>query len=63
MHKNEDDELQKHTLHLFPGDYARLAELFPAVKPAKVIRHLVRDLIQRTAGEKPNIEINMDDFK
>ncbi len=53
-------DLQKHTLLLFEGDYARLNDLFPKPKAAKVIRHLVRDLIERTQGEKPNVEVDLD---
>lgn len=53
-------DLQKHTLHLFAGDFARLGELFPKAGASKVIRHLVRDLIKRTEGEKPDVEVDVD---
>lgn len=52
-------ELKKHTLFLFDGDYDRLRDLFPEADPAKVIRHLVRDLIERTEGKKPDVQIEL----
>lgn len=57
----EGRDLQKHTLHLFSGDYERLNELFPRVKAAKVIRHLVRNLIKGVEGGKPDVEIDFTD--
>jgi len=40
--------LQKHTLSLFEGDFARLIELHPEASAANVIRLLVRAHINRT---------------
>lgn len=57
---SEGRDLQKHTLYLFTGDYDRLNSLFPQAKSAKIIRHLVRDLIKRTEGETPDVEVNLD---
>lgn len=60
---SKDDQgrdLTKHTLHLFAGDYEKINALFPAAKAAKVIRHLVRDLIKRTEGERPDVEVELD---
>lgn len=54
-------ELSKHTLYLFQGDYARLGELFPSATPAKIIRHLVRNVIDGTRGERPVIEVDLED--
>ena len=42
MPKPDIEDLTKHTLHLFAGDYARLQENHPEIGAAKVIRHLVR---------------------
>lgn len=60
---SKDDQgrdLQKHTLHLFEGDFQRLGDLFPGATPSKVVRHMVRDLIKRTEGEKPDVEVDLD---
>lgn len=60
---SKDDQgrdLQKHTLHLFSGDYETIQALFPRAKPAKVIRHLVRNLIERTKGGTPDVEVDVD---
>lgn len=35
-------DLQKHTLHLFEGDYARLQSLHPETGAAAVIREIIR---------------------
>lgn len=56
----EGRPLQKHTLHLFEGDFASIGDLFPAAEPSRVIRHMVRDLIERTKGEKPNVKVDLD---
>lgn len=64
MSKHRDTQgrpLSKHTLFLFEGDYQRLNDLFPDVKAAKVIRHLIRDLIARTDGPTPDIKVNLND--
>lgn len=53
-------DLQKHTLFLFAGDYDELSGLFPNAKPAKIIRHLVRNLIKSTKGEVPNVDVNVE---
>ena len=60
---SKDDQgrdLQKHTLHLFKGDFDRLADLFPKANPSKVIRHLVRDLIKRTEGQVPDVTVDVE---
>jgi hypothetical protein len=41
------EELQKHTLQLFAGDYAKLQELHPEVGAAHVIRTMIRTYIKK----------------
>lgn len=43
--RKSKDSLQKHTLQLFEGDYAKLQELHPDVGAAHVIRNLIRQYI------------------
>lgn len=60
MSKNED--LQKHTLNLFAGDYDRLQALFPDLSAAVVIRKIVREFADKCeAGTHnvPNIEVDI----
>jgi hypothetical protein len=38
-------ELSKHTLNLFPGDYAKLQEFFPDTGAATIIRRIVHAFI------------------
>lgn len=45
--------LQKHTLNLFPGDYAKIQSLHPDLGAGIVIRRIVRNYIERLeAGDK-----------
>jgi hypothetical protein len=41
------DTLQKHTLQLFSGDYAKLQELHPDVGAAHIIRTIIRTYINK----------------
>lgn len=41
------DELQKHTLNLFAGDYERLQLLYPDVGAGPVIRKIVRKFVEQ----------------
>lgn len=59
---NDETDLQKHTLNLFSGDYARLQELYPDIGAGPVIRRLIRQFIQQAEqpGESPAApEINL----
>lgn len=61
MSKDKDGRpLQKHTLNLFEGDWQTLGDLFPRTDTSKLIRHMVRDLIDRTKGERPSVDISID---
>ena len=42
MPKSDINELSKHTLHLFSGDYELLRQHYPDLGAAVVIRKLVR---------------------
>jgi len=62
LRPDQGNRLQKHTMHLFEGDYEILRELYPEIGAAIVIRGLVRKFINqvedRTPGS-PNVEINI----
>lgn len=52
------NELQKHTLNLFAGDYEKIQSLFPDLGAAVIIRKVIRSFIERTeagADETPII--------
>lgn len=61
MRKSET-ELQKHTLNLFPGDYAKLQELYPDIGAATIIRRVVRKFIEQIEqqGTEQNVEIRVE---
>lgn len=40
-------ELSKHTLNLFPGDYAKLQQLYPDIGAATIIRRIVRRFVEQ----------------
>lgn len=55
MPKKSDEDLTKHTLNLFAGDYAKLQSLFPDVGAGVVIRKVVRDFLSKIEGStKPS---------
>lgn len=47
MPKKSDEDLSKHTLRLFAGDYAELQQLYPEIGANVVIRKIVRDFLTR----------------
>lgn len=57
---SKSDELHKHTLHLYLGDYQRLQEYYPEIGAAVVVRKLVRKhLDQLDATAKVNKPVNI----
>lgn len=62
MAKNSD--LQKHTLNLYAGDFDRLAEFYPDIPAATIVRKLVRRYIEQveasgSASINPTVEISL----
>jgi len=60
MAKNED--LQKVTLNLWRGDYAKLQLLFPDNGAGPVIRELIRDFIARVEAVEtaaPDVDVQL----
>ena len=55
----EKDGLQKHTLFLYEGDYARLSEMFAGVAPALIIRKIVRKFIKEQEAAPPNVKVTL----
>lgn len=56
----EDDNLQKHTLHLFEGDMKKLQDLYPEIGAAAVIRKLVRSHIDKITPELSKLKITVE---
>lgn len=40
--RREENEVQKHTLNLFSGDFQRLQDAYPEIGAGAIIRRLVR---------------------
>ncbi len=55
-------ELQKHTLNLFPGDYAKLQQFYPDLGAATIIRRIVRRFVEQIEekGADVQAEINVN---
>lgn len=56
------EDLQKHTLNLHTGDYARLQDLYPEHGAGKIIRALVRSFlkkIDKTPTRLPKVEMEL----
>lgn len=49
----KNDQLQKHTLNLYAGDYDRLALLFPDTGAGPIIRQIVHDFLAKV--ERPSV--------
>lgn len=52
-------DLQKHTLHLFAGDFERLKEVYQDLGASIVIRTLVRKHLEKLAGGEKEIKIEV----
>jgi len=55
-------DLQKHTMNLYPGDYAKMQEFYPDIGAATMIRRIIRAFIEQVerTGEKAPSEIDVD---
>jgi len=57
-----EQELQKHTLNLVPGDYEKLKQYYPDIGAATIIRRVVHAFVQQIEekGGAVNAEISID---
>ena len=46
-----EKKLAKHTLNLYEGDLAELAEIHPYIAPSIIVRSLVRKHIEKVRGQ------------
>lgn len=57
------DELQKHTLNLYRGDYEKVQSLYPDVGAGPIIRRVLRRFIEQVEmGEMaadPSVEVKL----
>ena len=57
----ERDDLSKHTLHLYAGDYGELQSLHPDVGAAAVVRRIVRRYISELKAKAGVKEVSYDE--
>lgn len=61
MSKDDKDDLSKHTLNLYPGDYQKLREFYPDVGAGAIIRRIVRRYIEQIeAAGGPSIDAKVE---
>lgn len=56
-------DLSKHTLNLFPGDYAKLQQYYPDIGAATIIRRIVRrflDQIEEKGEAQPIADVDVN---
>lgn len=56
----EDEETQKHTLHLFKGDFEQLQQLYPDLGASVIIRRLVRKKLEEMNGKMKQVNVEVD---
>jgi hypothetical protein len=49
-------DLSKHTLNLFPGDYAKLQQFYPDIGAATIIRRIVRAFVTQIEEKGTEVE-------
>jgi hypothetical protein len=54
------DDLQKHTLNLFEGDYEKLQSYYPDVGAGPIIRRVVRSFLEQIEKEGVGNDINVE---
>lgn len=55
-----DEELTKHTLNLFAGDYEELRSFYPDVGAGAVIRRIVRKYIEQIKAQGGSIDAKVE---
>jgi hypothetical protein len=57
-----ETELQKHTLNLCPGDYAKLQQFYPDIGAAVIIRRVVHKFVEQieAEGTEADVEIKVE---
>ena len=53
-------ELQKHTLNLCPGDYAKLQQYYPDIGAATIIRMIVHKFVEQIDEHGIEVEAKID---
>jgi hypothetical protein len=62
MMPHEKEDLQKHTLHLFTGDFKRLNEMYPKASASAIVRKLVHAHLSKIDKPINTDKIKVEDF-
>lgn len=54
-----NEDLQKHTLNLFAGDYAKLQTLYPDTGAGAIIRRLIRKFLERVESQDQSVDVDL----
>lgn len=59
----ETEPLQKHTLFLYEGDFAKLGSYFPELGPSVAVRRIIRkhlEQLEAQVSQRPQMEGTLD---
>lgn len=56
----KDDTIEKVTLNLRRGDYARLGDLFPDLKAGPAIRQIIANFVDRAEAAAERVQVEID---
>lgn len=56
----EREDLTKHTLNLYSGDYLKIQELWPDIGAARVIRQIIRQFLEKLETTPAHIDIDLN---
>lgn len=58
--RKRDEDLQKHTLNLFEGDYEELQSFYPEIGASPVIRLIVRRYLEQIRANGGSIDAKVE---
>lgn len=60
MSQSDGQELQKHTLNLYKGDYEKLRSFYPDIGAGAVIRRIVQRYIEQVEATGGSIDAKVE---
>lgn len=56
----KDENLTKHTMNLFAGDYAKLQQYYPDIGAATIIRRVIRAFVNQIEEKGADVVAEID---
>lgn len=54
-----NEDLTKHTLNLYTGDYAKLQALYPDTGAGAIVRRLIRKFLERVESQDQSVDVDL----